>query len=178
MRSPQVEQPAISDEKQNEDAPDKVMDVMSVNHDPTKGTMIVDHELNQQPHTRKSEKERYGGNEHASAGAIGDGRTDNESESSELQEHEQDDNDHAGKREQQQGSGSGHTLLKHPDEGFPEWIWRLEADLDGVSPVTTTLYKCGIYWLRRQERHNESCKVDAADEWPKGISGARPLMAV
>jgi len=58
MRAPEVYQPAITHQQQNQDAPDQVMDVPAMNHDPLEVAFVVHDSMDQNADARKGEQER------------------------------------------------------------------------------------------------------------------------
>ena len=117
MRTAEVEQPAVADEQQNQNSPDKVMDVAAVHDDPVEWAVVVDDEADEQTHAEEGDKKRHRGDEHAAAGPVWDGGADEKAQASELQEHEQHHNYQAGEGEQQERTCSGHALLNHLHRG-------------------------------------------------------------
>jgi len=115
----QVEQPAITDQQKNQNAPHQVMDVVATDHDPAKGAFLGDDGADEKADTDECKEKRDRSNEHATAWPVGDGGADEEAQPGELEQDEQDDDDQAGKGQQQQSSSTGHTLLKHFVEDFP-----------------------------------------------------------
>ena len=113
VRPSQVQQPAVADQQQDQNAPDQVMNVPSVDHHPLKMSLMVHDPVDQNAHAHKGDQEGDRGDEHAPPRPVGDGGADQEAQPGQLQQHQQDDDDQAGKGQQQKRSGSGHTLLKH-----------------------------------------------------------------
>ena len=80
----QVEQPSVADEEQDDDAPNKVMDVVAAHGNPLEGTCLVDDGADEKANSREGEKECDGGEKCASAGSVGDGGADEEPNTGEL----------------------------------------------------------------------------------------------
>ncbi len=112
--SAEVEQPAVADEQQNQDSPDKVMDVAAAHDDPVERAVVMDDEADEQSRAQEGEEERNRGDEHAAAGTVWDGGANEKAQARELQEDEQHDDDQAGEGQKQECSSSGHILLNHP----------------------------------------------------------------
>ena len=113
MRPAEVEQPTVADGQQDQDSPDKVMDVAAAHNDPVKWAVVVDDEADEQAHAEKGDKERHRGDEHAAAGPVWDGGADEKAKAGELQQNEQHHDDKAGEGQKQKRAGSGHILLNH-----------------------------------------------------------------
>jgi len=96
VRAAQIQEPSISHEKKNKDAPHKVVDVKAADHHPPKWAVVMNHQADNEPHSRKGDQERDGSDEHAAAGPVRDGRTHQESEAGQLKQNQQHDDYHAG----------------------------------------------------------------------------------
>jgi len=107
----EVEQPAVADQEQDDDAPDQVMDVVAAHGNPLEGAGLVDDGADQEANAREGEKKCDGGQKGAPTGPVGDGGADEESNTSELHQDQQDDDDEGGKGQQYKCSGTGHNLL-------------------------------------------------------------------
>ena len=80
MRPAQVEQPAITHQQQDENAPYQVVNVHAMHHHPLEVSLVVHDPVNQDSHTRKCDQERDRGDEHAPPRPVGDGRAHQESQ--------------------------------------------------------------------------------------------------
>jgi len=114
MVSSQVQQPAVTDQQQDENPPDQVVNVRSADHHPLEMALMIHDPVNEDADSHKREQKGDRGDEHALARAVGDGGADEIPQPGQLEEHQQRDDDQAGEGQQQQRSSSGHTLLNHP----------------------------------------------------------------
>jgi len=96
MRTPQVEQPSVADQQQNQDAPNQVVNVMPAHHHPLERTAVVHNHAHQQPHPAKRYEERYRSQEHAPPRPVGDGAAHQEAKARQLQQDQQEDDNQAG----------------------------------------------------------------------------------
>jgi len=97
---PQVKQPSVTDQQQNENAPHQVMNVEAVHRDPLERAMLMHDQPNQNADAQKGDEERDRGNEHAPPGTVGNGGANENAQPGEMQKHQQHHDDHGGKREQ------------------------------------------------------------------------------
>ncbi len=111
MVVPEVEQPSVTDQEEDDDAPHKVMDVMAAHRDPLEWAGLVDDGADQKAYASEGKKERDGGEKRAPARPVWDGGADEEPNPGELKQHEQNNNDKGGKGQQYKGSVTGHNLL-------------------------------------------------------------------
>jgi len=141
--APQVEQPAIAHQQQNQDPPDEVMNVVAMHHHPLEASLMMDDPVDENANSGEGEQEGDRGDEHAPPRAVGDGGAHQKSQPSQLQQDQQQHNNQAGKGQQQQRSSSGHTLLKH-SVPFVSRKSGLGMGPGRVSAVTIYLYRGGV----------------------------------
>jgi len=101
VRASQVQEPSVADEKQNQDSPNEMMDVLSANHDPIEWSVAVYDKINQQADSEEGDEKGHGGEKHAPAGPVGDGCPDEISEFGELQQDQEHCDDQCEEEQQQ-----------------------------------------------------------------------------
>jgi hypothetical protein len=84
VRAAQVEQPAVTNQQQNQNAPHKMVNMMSTHHHPLKRPALMHDRTHKQAHANKGDKERYRRQEHAPPGPVRDGAAYQKSKSCEV----------------------------------------------------------------------------------------------
>jgi hypothetical protein len=102
----QIEKPSVADEEQNEDSPDKVVDVTSADHDPVEWADVVRDEADEDSHAEKGNEKGEGGDEKAAARAVGNGGADQKADPGEMKEKKKSGDNEGGKEEENQCAGS------------------------------------------------------------------------
>jgi len=110
VRPSQIEQPPISNKKQNQDAPHQVVNVHPAHDHPLQVALVICDSMNQQPHTGEGNQKRNRRNEHALPRPVGYRGADQVAQSRQLQQHEQHRDDQADECEQESSASFRHTL--------------------------------------------------------------------
>jgi len=110
VRPSQVEQPAVTNKKQNQDAPHQVVNVHSAHHHPLQMPLVIGNPVNQEPYAGKCNQERNRRNEHALPRPVGNCGANQVAQSRQLQQHKQYCDDQADKCEQKSSATFRHTL--------------------------------------------------------------------
>jgi len=122
LRPAKVQQPAIPHQKQDENAPNKVVYVQPAHRYKLQTTLVVHDPVNQNSHSDKRNKKRNRRKEHALSGPVRNCRANQVAQSCQLQKDKQHNDDKAYKCKQKMraisGYTFGHTLLNHPAAPF------------------------------------------------------------
>jgi len=87
--APEIKQPAIANEEQDEDSPDEMMDVLAAHHDPIERTLSANHKHYYETDAEEGQEEGDRGEKDAAAGPVRDRSADQVAETGELQGNKQ-----------------------------------------------------------------------------------------
>jgi len=114
----QVKQPSIADDEEDEDSPDKMMDVASANHDPVEWADVVGDEADEDSHAKKSDQKGERRDEKTPARAVRDGGPNQKADARKVQEEQKGGDNNGGKEKKNQRAGTDiHLSIETLREG-------------------------------------------------------------
>ena len=118
MLASQIKKPSIADEEQDEDSPDKVMNVTPADHHPVKRADMVRDEADKDSHAEKCDEKCEGGDEESPTRAVGNGGADEKADVCEMEKEKKGGDYKGGENEKDQRAGSDfHSSIETPWEG-------------------------------------------------------------
>ncbi len=92
----------------------QVVDMMAADHDPAKGTDVVNDGVDQEAYAKEGDEEADGSEEEAAAGPVGDAFVEDPAGAGEVEQDQHEAGAEDGKREKNQGSGPVHRAPFSP----------------------------------------------------------------